>query len=443
MTDQPADKAVLPYVRGAPVAPRPAPVSERGIIGWIHANLFSTWLDALLTLVGLYVVVSVAWMVIDWAILRATWSGANREACLSSDPNLPAGACWAFVRAKFSQWVYGLYPIEERWRVNLVYVIGALALAPMMIPRVPYKRANAVFLLAVYPVLTLILLDGGRFDIDLESWLWLLGLLAAALVVIVFLAKVAGIIDLAPALRGWVITAVSLIFLYAVLGFDFGLRHVETALWGGLLVTLVVAITGMVASLPLGILLALGRRSRLPVVRLFSVMFIELWRGVPLITVLFMASVMLPLFMPEGSSVDKLLRALIGVALFTAAYMAEVIRGGLQAIPKGQYEAAEALGLSYWRKMRLIVLPQALRIVIPGIVNSFISLFKDTTLVSIIGIFDLLGILHAGLADANWSTPQTAATGYFAVALIYWLFCFSISRYSIFMERRLGAGFKR
>ncbi|HUR43633.1 MAG TPA: amino acid ABC transporter permease, partial [Aestuariivirga sp.] len=205
----------------------------------------------------------------------------------------------------------------------------------------------------------------------------------------------------------------------------------------------VVAVTGIVASLPLGILLALGRRSNMPIVKTFSIVFIEVWRGVPLITVLFMASVMFPLFLPEGVNFDKLMRALIGVALFSSAYMAEVIRGGLQAIPKGQYEAGQALGLSYWRLMNLIVLPQALKIVIPGIVNSFISLFKDTVLVSIVGIFDLLQIVTTSSNDAKWASPQTGATAYFTAALMFWIFCFSMSRYSIFMERRLETGHRR
>jgi general L-amino acid transport system permease protein len=241
----------------------------------------------------------------------------------------------------------------------------------------------------------------------------------------------------------WLGAALAAFATLALLSVDFGLSTVRTDQWGGLLVTLVVAITGIVVSLPLGILLALGRRSDMPIVRLLSVIFIEIWRGVPLITVLFMSSVMLPLFLPEGVTFDKLLRALIGVALFASAYMAEVIRGGLQAIPKGQYEAASALGLSYWRLMLLIVLPQALKIVIPGIVNTFIGLFKDTTLVSIIGIFDLLGIVNASFADPKWASPQTAPTGYFFAALTFWLFCFAMSRYSIFMEDRLHTGHKR
>jgi general L-amino acid transport system permease protein len=236
---------------------------------------------------------------------------------------------------------------------------------------------------------------------------------------------------------------VGLILVYIVISADFGLTHVETPLWGGLLVTLVVSVTGMVASLPLGVLLALGRRSKLPIIKWFCVAFVELWRGVPLITVLFMASVMLPLFLPPGVNFDKLMRALIGVALFSAAYMAEVIRGGLQAVPRGQYEGAAAVGLGYWQSMRLIILPQALKIVIPGIVNSFISLFKDTSLVLIIGIFDLLGMVAQNFTDPNWASPVTPATGFVFAAGIYWIFCFSMSRYSQFMERRLNTGHKR
>jgi general L-amino acid transport system permease protein len=221
----------------------------------------------------------------------------------------------------------------------------------------------------------------------------------------------------------------------------FGLRVVETALWGGLFLTLVIAGVGIVASLPLGILFALGRRSDMPIVRAVCITFIEVMRGVPLITILFMASVMLPLFLPQGVNFDKLLRALVGVSLFSAAYMAEVVRGGLQAIPKGQYEAAQALGLSYWKMMGLIVLPQALRIVIPGIVNTLIGLFKDTTLVLIIGLFDLLGIVKAALTDASWI--GYAAEGYVFAAFGFWIFCFGMSRYSLYVERKLGAGRRR
>ena len=231
--------------------------------------------------------------------------------------------------------------------------------------------------------------------------------------------------------------------LIAVLADTAGLPRVDTGLWGGMMVTFLVAAVGIVFSLPLGVLLALGRRSKLPVIQLFSVIFIEVVRGVPLITVLFMANTMLPLFVPQEYSPDRLLRPLVGVALFAAAYMAEVIRGGLQAIPKGQYEGAMSLGLGYWQMMRLIILPQALRIVIPGIVNTFIGLFKDTTLVLIVGIFDFLRTIETTLVDPTWSTPTTRATGYAFAAIFYFLCCWGMSRYSIAVERRLAAGQRR
>ena len=225
-----------------------------------------------------------------------------------------------------------------------------------------------------------------------------------------------------------------------LMGLDHGgFPIVDTRLWGGLLVTLVIAITGIVASMPIGIALALGRRSTIPLIRIFAITFIEFWRGVPLITVLFFATYMLPLFVPGNFTIDGLMRALIGVALFTGAYLAEVIRGGLAAVARGQAEAASALGLSWWKTTSLIVLPQALRYVIPGIVNSFIGLFKDTSLVSIVALFDLLGSLRASFADPNWTTPTTAFTGFAVAGMIYFVFCFGMSRYSLFVENRLNA----
>ncbi|MDF4797489.1 amino acid ABC transporter permease, partial [Vibrio parahaemolyticus] len=232
-------------------------------------------------------------------------------------------------------------------------------------------------------------------------------------------------------------------FIVAALlyGGVFGLEVVETHKWGGLLVTLIIALVGIVVSLPIGVILALGRRSNMPIIRSLCTVYIEVWRGVPLITVLFMASVMLPLFMSEGSETDKLIRALIGVVMFSAAYMAEVVRGGLQAIPKGQYEAADALGLSYWKKTGLIILPQALKITIPSIVNTFIGLFKDTSLVLIIGMFDVLGIGQAANTDPEWLGFATES--YVFVALVFWVFCFGMSRYSIWLEHKLHTGHKR
>ena len=375
----------LVFVRRDMVVEQRPPHTATGTIGWMHQNLFSNWWNTLLTVLGLYLAYLILVPLFEFTVLDAVWTGSGRQVCLRSETGEEVGACWAFVGAKLGQFIYGRYPLAERWRVDLVFFMLAAGLIPMAIPSVPGKKWNALFLLVVFPIAAFVLLIGG-----------------------------------------W-----------------FGLRHVETPLWGGLLVTLVVAITGIVASLPLGVLLALGRRSQMPVVRLFCITFIEFWRGVPLITVLFMASVVLPLFLPEGMNFDKLLRALIGVALFSAAYMAEVVRGGLQAIPRGQYEAAQALGLGYWQMMRLIILPQALKLVIPGIVNSFISLFKDTTLVLIIGLFDLLGIIQLSFTDPNWSTPTQSHTGYLFAAMIYWVFCFGMSRYSMFIERRLNVGERR
>lgn len=505
MTDLSSSQA---WVRTKDAERLPPPPNTTGVIGWLLQNLFNTPLNAVLTIVGFAFIAWMGWGVFDWAIIRGVFTGENRDACVAGQATAAElGACWPYVGAKFHQFIYGFYPFDQRWRVNICFIVGAAALVTMLIPSLPYKKWNALFLLVVYPLMTFVLLTGGNLDLSSSTILGIAGLLllstlvvplvafgiedgikrnrlalilaGAAMVIwllalfisipqvnflgnfvsvstlaILGLLLVAAVLSLAheasmrdvstrAALLGWIGTWCAILAVLLLMTIDFGLVQVETQQWGGLLVTLVVAVTGIVASLPLGIFLALGRRSRMVAVRLFSVVFIEVWRGVPLITVLFMSSIMLPLFLPEGVNFDKLLRALVGTALFSAAYMAETVRGGLQAIPKGQYEAANALGLSYWRTMNLIVLPQALKIVIPGIVNSFISLFKDTTLVLIIGLFDLLGIVKASFGDAKWASPQTSATGFFVAALMFWVFCFSMSRYSLFIERRLQTGHKR
>lgn len=369
------------FVRSVPIPPRAAPRDGQTILAWVQEKFFSSFWNAALTLTGLFILYLVVTPLIKFFIVNAVWSGEDRSACLAAD----AGACWAYVKAKFGQFIYGRYPLDERWRVDIVFYTGALALIPMLIPSIPGKWPNVIFLLVIYPVMSFILLTGGMF----------------------------------------------------------GLEAVPTTRWGGLLVTLVVAVTGIAASFPLGILLALGRRSDRPIIKYLSIGFIEFWRGVPLITILFMSSVLLPLFLPEGVDIDKLLRALIGVTLYAAAYNAEVVRGGLQAIPRGQYEAAKALGLGYWRMMGFIILPQALKHVIPGLVNNFIALFKDSTLVLIIGLFDLLGIVQQSFTDTKWATPVTSLTGYAFAAIIFWAFCFAMSRYSLFIEKRLSEGRER
>ncbi|MGM0701941.1 MAG: amino acid ABC transporter permease [Pseudomonadota bacterium] len=359
------------------ISERPAPRLTVGPLAWLRANLFSGPVNSLFTLLGLYLLYVLLTPAIQWAIIDADWIGTSRDDCSRE------GACWVFVNARLGQFIYGLYPGEEIWRINVMFATFAALLAWLAIPRLPFKRWVAPVTLLVFPVFAYVLLYGGHF----------------------------------------------------------GLPVVETHRWGGLSLTLILATVGMVAALPIGIVLALGRRSQMPIVRSVSVVFIEFWRGVPLITILFMASVMLPLFLPTGMSIDRLVRALIGITLFQSAYMAEVVRGGLQAIPRGQEEAAAALGMGYWQRMGLIVLPQALKMMIPGIVNTFISLFKDTTLVMIIGLFDLLGIVQAALSDSRWL--GFAVEGYVFAALMFWIFCFSMSRYSQYLERKLHTGHKR
>jgi general L-amino acid transport system permease protein len=373
------------YVVREIAAPRTPPIAVGGALGWVRGNLFNSGFNTAVTLASLVLIWIIAKPLLNFLIFEAVWDGASRADCLAEKVGRTVGACWPFIGAKFTQLVYGFYPWNLHWRVDLTFAIGAILLVPLLIPRAPWKMLNSILFFGVFPFVAFFLLVGGSF----------------------------------------------------------GLEHVETRSWGGLLVTLVVAVTGIVVSLPLGILLALGRRSNMPAVQGLCVVFIEFWRGVPLITVLFFATYMLPLFLPNTWTIDALLRVLVGVALFSAAYMAEVVRGGLQAIPRGQFEAASALGLGYWKTMGLIVLPQALRLVIPGIVNTFIGLFKDTTLVLIVSIFDFLGQMRAAFADPNWSTPVTLYTGFAFCGIVYFLFCFSMSRYSLFVERRLNTAHRR
>jgi general L-amino acid transport system permease protein len=428
--------------------------------GRLARSLFATPLNFSLTLLSVVIIALILPPLVRFFFLDATWAGTSREDCL---PN--AGACWPFIGAKLGQFIYGFYPAAERWRPNLVFAMGAVLLAPLLVPSAPFKRVNALLFFLIYPVMSFVLLTGGNLDLrvfllgyvmdmsalfgvgfqsGLRLSFWsdylltgVLAMLLAALVASFVGAsgRAATIVTLTLfAAIGMVILAVDL---------NYGLRPVETRLWGGLLVTLIVAVTGIVVSLPLGVLLALGRRSKMPVVRMLSIAFIEFWRGVPLVTVLFFAMYMLPLFLPRDVTFDTLLRALVGVAVFSAAYMAEVVRGGLQSIPRGQYEAASALGLGYWRMMLFVVLPQALTLVIPGIVNNFIGLFKDTTLVLIVAIFDLLGQLRSAFSDPNWATPVTLYTGFAFAGMIYFVCCFAMSRYALFVERRLAAPGRR
>src|SRR6202521_3542679 len=375
MTMAEGDLAVaeIKFVRGTTLGPSPPPAAMRGAIGWLRENLLSTPFNIALTIL---IALLLAWIIPDlirFLLIDAVWTGADRDACLEGVQHRAIGACWPFVWERWPYFVYGSYPITERWRVDTFFIMLAIGVVWLLWLGAPRRDLGSVYFFVVLPVSSFILLTGWR------------------------------VIGLVP---------------------------VDTVLWGGILVTIVVAWVGIVVSLPLGILLALGRRSRMPAVRLFSVSFIEFVRGVPLVTVLFMASVMLPLFVPEQYSPDKLLRALVGIALFASAYMAEVVRAGLQAIPKGQFEGAMAVGLSYSQMMRLIILPQALKVTIPNIVNTYIGLFKDTTLVFIVGIFDFLHTVEVSRIDPKWATPVTSTTGYAVAAIFYLTFCYAMSRYA-------------
>ena len=362
-----------------PLPSRAPPSSETGIVHWARTNLFSSTSNILMTIISVYALYVLVPPLFSWAILNASLSGTDRSACEAS----AGGACWTFIKVRFNQIMFGLFygsNPDQIWRPVLAFFSLVALLIPLFIEKFNFKGWLGGFILIVFPFIAFALIHG--------AWL--------------------------------------------------GLPVAETSEWGGFLLTFVLASVGIVAALPLGILLALGRRSELPVVRSFSIFYIELWRGTPLITVLFMASVLLPLFFPAGVDFDKVLRALIGITMFQSAYTAEAIRGGLQAIPKGQFEAADALGLSYWKKTVFIILPQALKISIPGIVNTFIALFKDTSLVSIIGLLDLLNMSKTAARSLEWKGYDTEA--YLFAALIFGMFCYGISRYSQHLEESLDRG---
>ncbi|WP_062014434.1 amino acid ABC transporter permease [Aureimonas sp. AU4] len=498
------EEQVASYAPRGGLPALPPPVDTSSPFARLRLRFFATPFDAILTVLFGALAVYVVWSLVQWAIVDAVFTGDDRTACLSTAER-HVGACWAFIASRYSQFVYGLYPVDARWRVDVVFALGAALILLVAIPRVPFKKLFALLLLGVYPLIVLVLLTGGQFEMSGSGISIVFALAAAATIFLAFgqsstvgrtlvmrialwLTVLAAVVGVASfyytaggsesiltfrfnlpaqvavfAALGAIVLAITAtvstsdergglamlivptlvaVAFVLILTAPLGIMHVPTNLWGGLLVTLVVALTGIAFSLPLGILLALGRQSGMPAVRFLSVVFIEFWRGVPLITVLFMANFMLPLLLPQGVSFNQLLRVLVGVSLFAAAYMAEVIRGGLQAIPKGQYEGADAMALTYWQKMRMIILPQALTLVIPGIVNTFIGLFKDTSLVYIIGLADLLGTIRRGFNDPVWITPSTPATGLVFGAFAFWLFCFSMSRYSIYIEHRLARGRK-
>lgn len=355
----------------------PAPVGQRGLLLWLRKNLFSSWINSIMTLIGIYLLYLMIPPMLNWAVFDAVVNASSRAECRE----IALGACWAFIGNRINILTYGFYPDAEQWRVNLAFVLLLVALVPILFDNIPFRKQGMIYSCCY------------------------------------------------PFIAGWLLLG------------GFGLTPVGTHEFGGMMLNTVVGVTGIVFSLPIGILLALGRQSHLPIVKTISVCFIEFIRGVPLITLLFVASTMLNYFLPPGTTFDLLLRVLIMVTLFASGYIAEVVRGGLQAIPNGQYEAANSMGLKYWQSMRLIILPQALKISIPGIVNTFIGLFKDTTLVLIIGLLDVLGIGRSSLADAKWNGLSNEV--YVSIAIFFFVACFLMSRYSIYLEGKLDKDHKR
>lgn len=429
------------FVRTEMLQPKAPPPTSVGAIGWARENLFSGWFNSILTIVSLGVIYYVLAAIVPW-VLSPTWNGLSLNECremisaAGHDGGHIGGACWGVIRERWIQLLFGFYPDDQYWRPILAFILLAVALAPVLFSdKVPSKM---LIFTALYPFIFPWLLWGGTVWAPLSA---LAGLVIGAFVYRIVSEATSSLLGLiggvVAALIWWLVLSG-----FAVGALDsivpIGLEVVESRKFGGFMLSITIGIVAIACSLPLGIVLALGRQSDLMIVKYLCVGFIEFIRGVPLITLLFVASTLLNIFMPPGTNFDIILRVLIMVTLFAAAYMAEVIRGGLAALPKGQYEGADSLGLNYWQAQRLIIMPQALKISIPGIVSTFIGVFKDTTLVSIIGLLDPLGLSNAIRADANWNGIVWELYGF--IALLFFVFCFSMSRYSMYLERKLQTG---
>ncbi len=430
---------------------RAAPLSETSLTGWIRLNLFNSTLNSILTIVCLYIIYITVSGVWNWGVADAVWVAGNRRECFSISID---GACWAGVVAWLDNIFYGRYPREELWRVNLGGALLFIWMAPLWLPRVKAKIFIGLTTTFLYPFLAGYLFAGGEKGIFMQvmvtaSIVCLIGNTAHSIIGVL---SGRGLPEFVIGLLGK--DAVSeksqRNILLGILGLSFvtvfmwqltwNVEVVPWTKWGGLFLTLVISGIGIASALPGGIILALGRRSRLPVIRVLCTTFIELFRSVPLITVLFMATTMFPLFMPEGFVLNKLVQVIIAVCLFNACYMAETVRAGLQAIPKGQAEGAHTIGLGYWGTMGLIIMPQALKHMIPNIVGSFMGLLKDTTLVSIIGLFDILGMLRSISRDTPWLGLHKEPLIFGGV--LFFLICFSMSKYSRHLETKLSTSHK-
>lgn len=428
------------YVRTEMLAEKEPPASEVGVLGWMRHNLFSNWFNSILTILALYFVFKILASLVPW-IWSPTWNATSLAECreilhaLGREGHY-AGACWGVIHERWIQLIFGFYPSELYWRPILAFILLGVALAPVLFSdKVPSK---VLIFSALYPFIFPWLLWGGTI------WGSLSALLGFVLGWVVYTAVSKAMSNLLGIILGVLAAVIWWLVIsgYFVGAMDsiapIGIEAVESRKFGGFLLSIVIGVVAISCSLPLGIVLALGRQSDLMIVKYLCVGFIEFIRGVPLITLLFVASTLLNLFLPPGTNFDIVLRVFIMVTLFAAAYMAEVIRGGLAALPRGQYEGADSLGLNYWQAQRLIIMPQALKISIPGIVSTFIGVFKDTTLVSVIGLFDPLNLSTAIRATTEWNGIVWELYGF--IALLFFVFCFSMSRYSMYLERKLHTG---
>lgn len=439
MSDLHAETAhSIAFVADGQIPASPPPANAIGPVKWMKDNLFSGVVNSILTIVALFVIFALAYEILPW-LIDSSWFPA--EMSLKGCRAEADGACFAVLVERRWQFVFGFYPAELYWRPTLAFVLLIVALAPVLVERAPRQL---LALTAVYPLIGFLLIWGGSIwgPVAVVAGFAIGGLIIAkggdtfqAIVGEAFaplVSVLAGVLFIIL----WMLFAVSPIETAIHSVIPIGLEEIQSDKLGGFMLSLIIGFVGIAASLPIGIALALGRQSDLMIVKAISVGFIEAIRGVPLITLLFVASVLLNYFLPPGSNFDIILRVCIMVTLFASAYMAEVIRGGIAALPKGQYEAADAMGLTYGQSMRLIILPQALKISIPNIVSSFIGLFKDTTLVIIIGLLDPLGLISTTRADAAWNGIVWELYGF--VALFFFVFCYGMSKYSQYLERKLA-----
>ena len=418
-----------PYVRTEMLSEQPAPLGQTGILRWMRENLFSSVWNSILSILAMLFVALVLAKLLPWAI-QPSWSSDSLGTC-QENPDI-TGACWGVIRDRFNQLMFGFYPSELQWRPMLAFVLMLTAIAPVLFDKLPRKM---MWFSAIYPFLAVWLLWGGS--------IWGPAMALAGFVIGFFAHKLlkGPVGELAAMILA--VLATILWWLYAVdpvagalaTSVPVNLTEVISSNFGGLMLSITIGVSGIAFSLPLGIVLALGRQSDMFIIKILCVGFIEFIRGVPLITLLFVASVLLSFFLPPDTNFDLILRVIIMVTIFASAYMAEVIRGGLAGLPTGQYEAADALGLNYWQSMQLVIMPQALKISIPGIVGTFIGVFKDTTLVSLIGLLDPVGLIVTIQGTHDWSGVVWEL--YLFIALMFWVFTFSMSRYSMYLENKL------